>query len=531
MKHIIFAVLIFGSLNSFAGGRVGNGGNGGDGVVCRNPDKTIKSAELLDYYEARTLRGIHADLGNSGNFQQRIEFVLKRLERLDSERAQGYLKAAQNFMSEVLFQPGIVLTDIPDSDHMSLPVGCAIEQVIIQQEVKFPEDKRFLVSQDLWNAFDESNKAGIVLHEMIYAEALKLGHRNSIHTRYYNSIISSKRIESEMTPQEMHDVLKSVGFPTWSHYGFLFDVGSVKFYPNGDVESGQLSYRGKARYIDWKNQKFEVRHVYFFEDGKLRGFNFIDSRIIHVPSKSGRIFALNCRNLIELWPNGEFAGRCGLEGEVRNGEVEKANIYISVQGQRLKISKVFGMWDDGSPRFFHSEETLNLELANHTRATFSPYNMEIDKSELVLFGFSQNNVDVTLLNGEKRVATAGNIRLFSNARLARGNIDLYDKWPDGSAQPAKLSGYTEFWENGKIKKASPKSYLKWAINNRNVVLIGSLRFHQNGKLARGQSPYPLTLEGHEGSRVWEVNKEFCLIEKNGKDISYGCEIIWKDYYD
>jgi hypothetical protein len=35
------------------------GGNGGDAVVCRNNAGEIIKAELLDYYEGRTMRGLN----------------------------------------------------------------------------------------------------------------------------------------------------------------------------------------------------------------------------------------------------------------------------------------------------------------------------------------------------------------------------------------------------------------------------------------------------------------------------------------
>src|SRR4051794_27132981 len=39
-------------------------GNGGDAVVCRDHDDKIISVELLDFFEARNMRGIYLDLGD-----------------------------------------------------------------------------------------------------------------------------------------------------------------------------------------------------------------------------------------------------------------------------------------------------------------------------------------------------------------------------------------------------------------------------------------------------------------------------------
>ena len=43
------------SSSSFAGGMEGGGGKS---VVCRNTDGTIRSAEVLDLYEGRTVYGL-----------------------------------------------------------------------------------------------------------------------------------------------------------------------------------------------------------------------------------------------------------------------------------------------------------------------------------------------------------------------------------------------------------------------------------------------------------------------------------------
>lgn len=83
------------------------------------------------------------------------------------------------------------MPDIQDSLVRVFPRGCKIEQIAIQKEPAFPEDKRFTVSKDLWDLLDEDNKAGLVLHEIIYREALLYGHEDSVNARYVNSIWTS----------------------------------------------------------------------------------------------------------------------------------------------------------------------------------------------------------------------------------------------------------------------------------------------------------------------------------------------------
>ena len=56
---VAFASMIF-AAPTFAGGR--EAGNGGKGVVCRDPSGKVTSVRLLDFYEA-DVRGIEIDLG------------------------------------------------------------------------------------------------------------------------------------------------------------------------------------------------------------------------------------------------------------------------------------------------------------------------------------------------------------------------------------------------------------------------------------------------------------------------------------
>ena len=70
---------------------VRNVGNGGENIVCRDPQGKITSIELLDIYEGRILRGMTADLGPQGlNTEQRISYVLNRLKKINPSRAELY---------------------------------------------------------------------------------------------------------------------------------------------------------------------------------------------------------------------------------------------------------------------------------------------------------------------------------------------------------------------------------------------------------------------------------------------------------
>ena len=196
---------------SFAAKEVGNGG---DAVVCRDAAGKIISAEFFDYYEARTKRGLTIDLGADNlPYDQKVELVLSRIERLNPHRAELYRGFLKTFIVETRFLAGVELVDIPDTGNAFVPIGCKLEQLAVQQEVKFPGDSRYTINLDLWNQLDANNKAGLVLHEMILREAISDENMqtSSINARYLNSIFSTKGFE-QMNLKTYIDLLRLVEF-------------------------------------------------------------------------------------------------------------------------------------------------------------------------------------------------------------------------------------------------------------------------------------------------------------------------------
>jgi hypothetical protein len=189
-QTLALASAIFIAPQAFAGGS--SIGHGGDAVVCRDSKGAILSAQLADYYEAKTVHDLNIDLGTAKTWQERVEVAAKRLGRLDPVFADVLRKLAVEFNSESRWVNGSDFPHIDDTGGLPAPYGCKIEQVAIQKAPQFPEDKRFLVNQDIWNKFDPSSQAGLFLHEAIYREELDYFAQESVGTRYFNSLISSQ---------------------------------------------------------------------------------------------------------------------------------------------------------------------------------------------------------------------------------------------------------------------------------------------------------------------------------------------------
>lgn len=270
-KLVVLALLLMSSVNAHAD-RVGNGG---DGVVCRNDQGKITSIELLDFYEAQTLRGINHDLDKpSLSIDEKVDVALSRLSRFSSSRAKKYKEQIDSFFSDAVMLSDIELEDIPDSAHIAIPKGCKIEQMVVQQTPEFPEDKRYVVNKELWDALDNDNKAGLLLHEVILREVLtpfaSIYIKNSISTRYFNSLITSERLDS-MDLSAIIDIFGQV--PLCS-----IDIQGVEIRIGNSTEEGDCLKRGR----------FE-KYLIFYDNGGLREAFVVEGSSVNLPIGSIRI--------------------------------------------------------------------------------------------------------------------------------------------------------------------------------------------------------------------------------------------------
>lgn len=250
-------------------------GNGGGGVVCRTPSGSVESVELFDVYEGRTLRRQGVDLGAvSLSVDEKVEMAMKRLERLSPLRAALYRQEYGTFFSETLFLKGSQLVLIPDADPVAMPAGCAIEQLAVQRVPLFPEDKRYVIDQDLWDRLDSDGKAGLILHELIYREAIQYGHTKSVFARYLNMKLLSNEIENVRTDEDFYHLLANVRFAQSDFNG----ISVVIYYcdPSQEVKSfcpasnGRTSADAIAADIQFQDHKVAAGRVFLSAHSVLK---------------------------------------------------------------------------------------------------------------------------------------------------------------------------------------------------------------------------------------------------------------------
>lgn len=194
----------FAFLDSARAGGVSDGG--GNAVVCRDANENIVSATLLDLYEAEKVFRLRL-LPNDSN-KTYLQLALEAAERIDEGGAGVNLTydTTSSVNGEVrsrgfgilaaparrIIQDGISYIDrsinliadaglapIDDSNTIIKPKNCQIEQTAIYLD----STDDIHVVEEIWNAFDSVNKAGLLVHEALYKIRRQSGETNSDRTR------------------------------------------------------------------------------------------------------------------------------------------------------------------------------------------------------------------------------------------------------------------------------------------------------------------------------------------------------------
>lgn len=227
---------------------------GGNIVYCSQGTLAPPTMTLLDYYDATRPNGygFHLDLGAGETADEKVEYVLNRLSKIDPFRAELYRKFAKEFDNDAAFSTqGPWATDSNDlGSGYFLQSTCSIKRAVIlrsdDEVFRSNSEKKFEVS-NMWNDFDEQTKAGMKLHEIAYREAQFRGATNSLAIRRYVAFISSKEI-FKLNYQE--EILKS-GLIFWGQPTNMF---GKTYYGNVPVST---EYPAASRSVRFSNDMFK----------------------------------------------------------------------------------------------------------------------------------------------------------------------------------------------------------------------------------------------------------------------------------
>lgn len=209
-------------------------GNGGTGVICYNggAPNGIK-VQMLEYYElglsGRSLKFNH----NLDNYKDIIIENLNRWESVAPKRVALYKQWLNDFENESLFVSNNYFTPVNDTGTIAIPFGCELATLAFQrpQEDLFPGVKRYTINSDYWNVMIPTQKAGLVMHELIYREGIVVQHKTSFPTRYFNSYLAS----AEPNADEYFYIASQLPLK-WAEFGGGLKIWTLNYDSTGNLQ-------------------------------------------------------------------------------------------------------------------------------------------------------------------------------------------------------------------------------------------------------------------------------------------------------
>lgn len=229
-----------------------NVGNGGSGIVCRTGN-AITRIELFDFYEAKILRGWEPSLAYTPDasktiFEQALDtaqfMVDTRWKSTDPVMATYLTERLKSLPSEVIFvdQPMPLQDDV--AAVINAPTGCRREQIAIASE-PYLAQRRYTVRKNYFEHpnFSNLDRAGLILHELLYRLTSSNGAKTSRGVRYINAVLFADQQSETLAPLKHYfEVMKEAEFPWGGAHGvpvYLRTLNmSFRDIGGNDLESG-----------------------------------------------------------------------------------------------------------------------------------------------------------------------------------------------------------------------------------------------------------------------------------------------------
>ncbi len=205
LKILISSFLLCISFSALAADEIQNGG---DIIAC--PGLEVPVYRSLDLYEGKMVYNLEPALIQQNDYRVIVSQLIDRIAKFDLNRAKMYRVFLKNFESEVQMVPGSEFGNIKDEGFITLPEGCELRQAAGQFRTPTPEGIKYIFNTAIWNEMSHSTRAALVMHELVYREALlpKNGPKTSAKVRYFTAFIHSKK----MLSGSYQDYLRAVKF-------------------------------------------------------------------------------------------------------------------------------------------------------------------------------------------------------------------------------------------------------------------------------------------------------------------------------
>jgi len=137
-----------------------------------------------------------------------------RWQSIDPVMARNLTERLNSLPYEVHFNNNDMMLQDDPAAEIDIPAGCRREQIMTTSEYLseriYTVRKRFLEHRK----FSNLDRAGLILHELLYDMTRKNGATTSRGARYINSVIFADKQNETLMPQEHYlEVMKEAGFP------------------------------------------------------------------------------------------------------------------------------------------------------------------------------------------------------------------------------------------------------------------------------------------------------------------------------
>lgn len=321
----------------------GESSGGGGAVVCYDARKEITSARLYDYFESDAKSwGFDRQLGAASlSYPEKVRQAIQRFRIIDSFLAGILDNELDFFLTNHAFVGG-QLTGISDADPDVLPeVGCEIEQAAMQRTPQVPGDKYFMLSQRIWSALNSDDKAGLVLHELLYKyarEKFKLS--NSRTVRYFTAFLSDDHGALPPKPLAYLELMQKLGMkPTFfGYHGKVFNVATLRFYETGDISTAQFAdnhdHWVKLRSIDSVDVQIGPS-LQFHANGQIKEIKLLKPA------------TLDLNGISTLWRPGSYSFYA--DGTVASFAVGQRPMFWRLWQQEVELTGGGTFYPDGAP--------------------------------------------------------------------------------------------------------------------------------------------------------------------------------------
>jgi hypothetical protein len=206
-NKLVFALLFFAGTSALAAMGGDEKGNGGLTTLCEVNGQKVY--EVYDLFEARSFYRLNLKFAEGENYLEVLKNTIARLDRVNPSRANLYREYLSQFAMEANFVENSNLLPTPDIGSGPRPEGCTLAQAVIQFRQPGITGIRYYIDKNIWAQLNDSNKAALVLHELIYREGLKAENNftTSIGVRYLNGILHSDLMETMTLRKYIEEVL------------------------------------------------------------------------------------------------------------------------------------------------------------------------------------------------------------------------------------------------------------------------------------------------------------------------------------